>query len=247
SNFSYQLDRYFAKKYDGKVKTEYVRFRQRYDKAWDYGLFLSRFVRGSHLNNNTWPPSDKTVHTIDANGIPLVAIMKEDNYATHNAVMAGKQQNYRRVIELMEQEVVKYPQNEIAWLELARAYTSLDTSALAYDALERVLELEPENVQAANLLGLNYINAGKVDQGLRVFTNSLEYEPRNFIAHFYIGSVKAHKDQLEEAFYHAEQALKLNSKFAEAYDLMARILTKQGKTERAEKFRRTANRLRSQQ
>lgn len=244
SNFSYQLDRYFAKKYNGKVKTTYVRYRQRYDKPWDYGLFLSRFVRGSHLNNGTWPPTDKTVHTIKANDIPLLAIMKEENRNTHLAVMAGKQQNYPRVLELLQDEVVKYPQNEIAWLEIARAYTSLDTVALAYDALERVLELEPENVQAANLLGLNYINAGQIQQGVQVFENSLTFEPRNFIAHFYIASVQNHANNIDDAYEHINEAIKINPKFAEAYELMAQILDKKGQPERAARYRKTGARYR---
>lgn len=246
SNFSYQLDRYFAKKYNGKVKTTYVRYRQRYDKPWDYGLFLSRFVRGSHLNNGTWPPTDKTVHVIAANNIPLLAIMKEENRNTHLAVMAGKQKNYKEVLRLLETEVVKYPQNEIAWLEIARAYTSLDTIELAYDALERVLELEPENVQAANLLGLNYINAGQVQQGVQVFENSLIFEPRNFIAHFYIASVQNHANNLKDAHEHIREAIKINPKFPEAYELLAQILDKNGEKERAQRYRQTAAKVRSQ-
>ncbi|MEL7020626.1 MAG: hypothetical protein AAGK47_03385, partial [Bacteroidota bacterium] len=243
SNFSYQLDRYFQKKYDGKVKTTYVRFRQRYDKPWNYGLFLSRFVRGSHLSNNTWPPVDKTIHTINANDVPLVAIMKEDDNATYRAVQAGKREDSKRVIELMEREVVKYPNNEIAWLELAKAYTNLGEAQLAYDAVERVLELEPENVQAANLLGLNLINEGKVERGLRVFQNSLTFEPRNFIAHFYIGSVLAYQNRLDEAYVHAKECIELNRKFPQAYELMANVLDKQGKTEQAAQYRRRAARL----
>ncbi|NJK84314.1 MAG: hypothetical protein HC912_11555, partial [Saprospiraceae bacterium] len=76
SNFSDALDKYAKKKYKGKVKTGYARFRQRYDLNWDYALFASRFVSGTHLKQGTWPPEDKTIHTIDANGVPLLAILK---------------------------------------------------------------------------------------------------------------------------------------------------------------------------
>lgn len=243
SNFSDQLGKYFRKKYNGKVKTQYLRFRQRYDKPWDYGLFLSRYVRGSHLNQGTWPPEGKTIHTIDANGIPLVAILKEDSRNPHLGVMAGKKSDWKKVIELLEPEVLKYPQNEIAWLELARAYTNTDTIDLAYDALERVLKIEPENVQAANLLGLNYINAGRIQEGLKVFENSLTFESQNFIAHFYIASVNSHAGNLQVAMDNARQALKLNPKFKEGYILMSEILAKMGNMEEAAKYRAAAQRV----
>ncbi|MEN0046602.1 MAG: hypothetical protein AAF806_06070, partial [Bacteroidota bacterium] len=79
SNFSDALDKYARKHYDRKVKTGYIRFRQRYDQNWDYALVASRFVPSSYLKSGNWPPKSKTIYTIDANGVPLLAIMKNEN------------------------------------------------------------------------------------------------------------------------------------------------------------------------
>ncbi|MEM0991488.1 MAG: hypothetical protein AAGI49_00560, partial [Bacteroidota bacterium] len=114
SNFSDALEKYVRKHYDRRVRSLYVRFRQRHDKDWDYGLFASRFVPSSFLKSGNWPPKSKTVHTIDANGVPILAIMKNEDDNAYLGTQAAKKQDWATAIPLLEQEVQQYPDNEIA-------------------------------------------------------------------------------------------------------------------------------------
>lgn len=243
SNFSYQLDKYAKKKYKGKVRTNYVRFRQRYDKDWDYGLFLSRFARGSHLKNGTWPPADKTVHTIDANGVPLLAILKSEDNNAYLGAQATKQQDWQNVIRYMNAEVQKYPSNEIAWVSLARAYIQIQDMNNASVALGKALELEPENLQAINLKGLFYLRTGQEDKAVETMQASLEFEPKNSVAYYYMALVDKNKKNLKSALANARKAIEVNPKFREGYNLVAQIYEESGNSEQAQRFRQAASRV----
>lgn len=243
SNFSYQLDRYLKKKYKGKVRTNYIRFRQRYDKEWDYALFLSRFARGSHLKNGTWPPTDKTIHTIDANDVPLLAILKsEDKYAFLGS-KASKQQDWNTVISQMTQEVQKYPTNEIAWTDMARAYIQLQQMPQAAAAIGKVLELQPDNLQAINLKGLYYLRTGQEAKAIETMEASLVIEPKNSVAFYYIALIQQNKKNLPEALKNARKSIEVNPKFKEGYALVAQIFEAMGDTKNAERFRGAIKRI----
>ncbi|MEM9991479.1 MAG: hypothetical protein AAF738_06915, partial [Bacteroidota bacterium] len=244
SNFSYQLDKYLKKKYEGKVRTNYVRFRQRYDKDWDYGLFLSRFARGSHLQNGTWPPTDKTVHTVNANNVPLLAILHSKDNNAYLGVQATKRQDWQAVIQYMTQEVQNYPTNEIAWVDLARAYIQMQDMNSASVAIGKALALEPENLQAINLKGLFYLRTGQADKAVETMRASLTFEPKNSVAYYYIALVEKNKKNLQEALFNAKKSIEVNPKFREGYNLTAEIFEAAGDTENAQLFRQAAAKVR---
>ena len=70
-NLTHQLDASFR----NKVKVKYLRYPDRYNENWDYAIYPSRYVPGIQLRSGYWPPQE-TVHSIRADGVPLVAILK---------------------------------------------------------------------------------------------------------------------------------------------------------------------------
>ncbi len=244
SNFSYQLDIYVkSKKYKDNVNTSYVRFRQRYDKKWDYGLFLSRFVRGTHIKNGTWPPKDKTIHTITANGIPLLGILKNDNYNAANGVKLMKEKDFANAINFMEVETKQNPSNEIAWTTLANSYLSTNQLNKAKEAVEKALDIEPQNLQAFNILALYYYKTNDTEKAIQTFKSSLEFEPKNSIAYYYIAVILANKNELQEALTSAKKTVETNPKFKNGYLLVAQIYQKLGNEDMANKYKAAANKL----
>lgn len=246
SNFSDALDKYAKKKYKGKVKTGYARFRQRYDLKWDYALFASRFVSGTHLQQGTWPPEDKTIHTIKANGVPLLAILKNDNDLAFRGIEAAKKQDWENAIVLLEQEVAQAPSNEVAWTELARGYLQTNQIAKAKDAAERALAIEPENLQATNLLGLYYLRNNQIAIAQDIFTKSLVFEPRNSLAYYYLAIIDENNNNLAGAISYALKAIDVNKQFREGYQLAAQIYEKMGDNQNAARYRQAFESMKPQ-
>ncbi len=244
TNFLYPLDRYIKKYKDaGKAKTVYVRYRQRYDHPWDYGLFLSRFVDGTRLQNNTWPTSNN-IHSITANSTPILSVLKEDKERlTSRGIKELKSKNYDAAISLFSQEIRKHPDNEIALQSLANAYMNKGDLANSFKYVKETYKVDPENIQAMNIHGLYLLNTGKKQEAYAKFKRLTEIQEKFPMGWYYMGVIDMDAGKMVDAFNHAKKAVTVNPKFKPGYELAAKILDRQGKPQDAQKFRDAANKI----
>ncbi|MEM8523733.1 MAG: phospholipid carrier-dependent glycosyltransferase [Bacteroidota bacterium] len=236
SNFSDALAKYARKRYQGKVKTGYVRFRQRYDQEWDYALMASRFVPSSYLKSGNWPPDSKTVHQVKANGVPLLAILKSDDDLAYRGVQAAKKRDWNTAINLLTQEVAAAPDNEIAYSTLTQAYLQTQQMEKAAEAANKALAIEEENLQAMNLLALYYLRTNQIAPAQEVLNRSLEFESRNSVAYYYLAIIDQNNNNLSSALERALKSIEVNNKFREGYQLVAQIYEALGDQQNAQRY-----------
>jgi len=237
SNFSDALDKYARKRFNGKVKTGYARFRQRYDQDWDYALMASRFVPSSYLKSGNWPPKSKTVHTIEASGVPLLAILKSEDDFAYRGVQAAKKRDWSTAIDLLSKEIANAPDNEIAHATLAQAYLQTQQMEQAATAANNALAIEAENLQAMNLLALYYLRTNQIAPAQEVLTRSLEFEPRNSVAYYYLAIIDQNSNNLSSALERALKSIEVNNKFKEGYQLVAQIYEAMGDQQNAQRYK----------
>ncbi len=248
TNFLYPLDRYLKKYKDHygdakKVKTVYVRYRQRYDQSWDYGLFNSRFVDGTRIQNGTWPTSHN-VHSITANNTPLLSVLKDNkDRLTYRGVKELKAKNYDAAISLLTQEHNKHPDNEIATQNLANAYMNKNDLANALKYVEATYKIDPENIQAMNIHGLYLLNKGKKQEAYAKFKRLTEIQEKFPMGWYYMGVIDLDAGKVQSAFDMAKKSVTVNPKFKPGYELAAKVLDKQGKPQDAKKFRDAAAKI----
>lgn len=72
SNMS-EIFRYFMKD-TAEFTGTYVRYNDRDTKDWDYYITYSRYISLAQLEMGTWPPKN-AVHIIEADGVPLCAVL----------------------------------------------------------------------------------------------------------------------------------------------------------------------------
>jgi Tfp pilus assembly protein PilF len=243
SSFSYVLGKYIGKKYEGKVKTNYVKYSQRYNLEWDYGIFPSRYVRGPHLRDGAWPPPSSTVFTIDANGTPMVAVLSGGDKHAFRGEQFIKQGNFAAAAEAFQQELAQHPDNELAWLGLANAYLSLQQPALARDAAQKALDAAPENLMAIFLGGLAQLNMGDQQGAVRSFEEALKVDDEYSVAYYYLAVVQANNKDYTTALNNLERAIQTNPRFKQAYELAAQIMDQTGNAQRANELRQQAAQL----
>lgn len=242
TTFFYNTSRYTSKAYPGKVKTKYVRFNKRYSEDWDYGIFPSRFIRGPHLRANTWPNS-KTIHTIKANGVPILAIEKnEQNYAYLGEV-ATKQKNWAAAADNFRKEVEQVPDNEVAWNGLANAYLNLGKFNETISAANEVLTIAPKNETALYYLSLAYLNLNDPNNARSNLQALIKVSPDNAIAYYYLAIIEQGAQNPSGALKHLQKAIEINQRFKAAYEMAANIYDQQGDTENARRFREVAAKL----
>lgn len=235
TSYSYVLQAYTTKRYNGKVKVLYQRFNSRYERPWDYGIFPSRYIKGPHLRAGTWPNS-RTAYTISANGIPLTAIEKGGGYV-FEAEQYFKAQNWQAAAQAFELETQEHPDNELAWMKLAMAQLNLGKYAEARHAAGQMLRVAPRQASGLLYQGLAALNLGDAADAERDFLECVRIEGDFANAWYYLALIKRQRNDLNGALQDLQKAIDASPQFRAAYELAAAIYDQQGNAEQAKRFR----------
>jgi hypothetical protein len=232
---------YTQKRYGGKVKLVYARFNNRYEQNWDYGLFVSRFFKGNHLREGTWPNS-RSIHSINANGVPLISIEKGGG-AAFEGERALRQQDFASAITAFQQEVKEHPDNELAWMKLAIIYLNTSQSNEALSAAENYLKICPEDPSGLYYKGMAYLFSGDNVNAEALLRKVVESDNKFANAHMYIAVMLNERNDQSGALQSLQNAIDADPKLKQAYELAATIYEKQGNSEQAARVRAMASQL----
>ncbi len=241
TSFLYNTKIYTEKKYGGKVKLVYTRFNNRYEENWDYGLYVSRYFRARHLKAGTWPNS-RNVHSVTANGVPLLSIEKGGG-AVFEGEQLLKQQDYIGAVEAFQREVTEHPNNELAWMKMAVAYLSLNQPNEAYNAAENMLRIAPDDSAGLFYKGLSSMYKGDATTAEASLRRAIEIEDKYATAHYYLANILTQRNDLGGALQSLQKAIDANPRFREAYEMAAQIYDQQGNAQQAAAVRAMAAQL----
>lgn len=242
TTFYYPLSRHTREQFNGKVKIAYVRFNSRYNEDWDYAVFPSRFIRGPHLRSGNWPTS-KSIHTVTANGVPIVTIEQNQAryaYLGQQAIASG---NWAEAARQFQLEVEAHPDNEVAWVGLANAYINLGQHNEALAAAQSALAAAPDTESAILYQGLAYLNLGRAAEALEAFDHATRVNDEYYVAYYYMGLVHQQQQRYREAYESAQKAIEASPRFKVAYQLAAQALQALGDTQNAQRYLDAAEQL----
>nr|HQU59901.1 tetratricopeptide repeat protein [Saprospiraceae bacterium] len=242
TTFYYNVSRQTRRKYNGKVKVAYVRFNTRYNEPWDYGLFPSRFIRGPHLQEGTWPNS-RTIHTVTASGVPILAIEKDEEKYTYRGQQATNQQDWQQAVEAFSQEVKAHPDNELGWVGLANAYLNQRDFDQALEATQQALKVAPGTETALLYEGLAYLYKGDAAKALDALQRAVKLNEEYYIAYYYMGLIYEQGQDPRSAYDNALKAIEQNPGFRPAYEMAARALRQLGDEQNARAYEEAAKKL----
>jgi len=232
TNFFYQLEKYVKPKYGDKVKLVYVRYRQRYDQNWDYGLFVNRFIDASYLEKGSFPPKG-TLHTVKADGVALLAIMQNKSKFTSLGMAATKKQDWAGSIDYFTKALQEDPRNDVALAGIANAYLATSQFELAKKNIDICIDVDPDNTNAWNYLGIYYLNTKKIDQAIETFQHGIKISNNNSIAYYYLASIEQQKGNLQAAIELAIKSIEANQKFPPGFQMLASLYQAAGEPEKA--------------
>jgi tetratricopeptide (TPR) repeat protein len=242
TTFFYPLHFQATGKYKGMVKPVYVRYGQRYTERWDYGIFPSRFFRGPHLRAGTWPNS-KSVHVIRANGVPIVAIEKDEQNFAWQGDQASKVMDWETAISSFNKEVARHQDNELAWQGLANAYLNTGKFDESVAAAEASLKIAPDDEQSLFYLGLAYLNKNDGNNAALALQRCIKVNEESPFAHYYLALVYQATGDIPSALRHAVRAVELNGRFRQGYELAATLYENSGDPNTAAAYRNAAAQL----
>jgi hypothetical protein len=243
TTFYFNTSRQIGYKYGkGHVQVKYVRFSERHNENWDYGIFPSRFIRGSHLQRGQWPTS-KAVHVVRANGIPLVVVEKNETDDAYRGQQAVRARDWQNAIVALSAEVQAHPDNEVAWVGLANAYLNSNNPTAALNAANNALKAAPDTENALFYKALAELRSGKESEAEQTLQKALEVNDDLSVAYYYLAAIYKNRNDLPTALDAIQTAIQKNPRFKAAYELAAQIYESMGDANNAARYRQAGAKL----
>ncbi|MCB0668440.1 MAG: hypothetical protein KDC80_21595 [Saprospiraceae bacterium] len=242
TNFSHAVQVY-THKYNGLVKVNYVRWRQRNDRPWEYGIFVNRFVDGTYLRNGYWPTS-KTINTIEVNGWPIAIIEKDAlNSDSYIAAQAIVRQDWQEALFYAERETQAHPDNEIAWINLGMAYLNNNQEARAKGPLDQAVKIAPDNQNALNFLGYYFFVMNQLEDSWNTFMKAIELHQTDVTAYYYLARICYERQNYSMGLEYALTGIDYNTNNPLCYQVAAQLYYALGDQANAQRYLTAFNRL----
>lgn len=134
---------------------------------------------------------------------------------------------YPEALTYLLEAAVHSPGNPEIQYQLAALYRRLNQYDRAIEHLERSIQLQPDFIDAYNLLGLTYYNQEKLAEAITLFEMTIRLEPGNAHHYYNLGVIFKLQGDYQQAYELFQQALECRSDYPEArsqFDLLARAL-----------------------
>ena len=125
------------------------------------------------------------------------------------------------------------PDNYVAHVNLAVAYTNLGKAEMAIHHFQEALRIHANDVVALDGLGHLYNKLGLQDKAVHYYSEEVRYNPKDTKAKFELGTVYAAKGDLDGAIKQFSYVITLDPKYAEAYYNLGIISAKRGEMNKA--------------
>ncbi len=213
---------YWAHQINPRLNFVWTREMEEQKLAWDYLILTTRTFSKNELLNGSFPPAG-TVYTVEADGIPLAAVVKRENWSMPSGYKALDNSKFDSAIWYFGDAVKYAPKDEEAWRMLG--FSLINTASLdsAEMALKKAIEIYPENFTAYSNLGLVYFNKKEFQKAAATFKMSTDLK-ENVVESWYYAALaylnlndytngirclemaKKHNTSIPEVFYYLGKA-----------------------------------------
>ena len=150
---------------DEVAMTIWVRHYEKSKNYWDYALINPRTMSGTEMKGGGFPPPG-TIHTIDIDNTPILAIVKRENGFMYNGYKSYKARDYATAIDSFSAATLYAPQIEETWRMLGMSYLNNGQAQQAIAPLEKAISLWPESYFALDAMARIHLNKGENEKAL---------------------------------------------------------------------------------
>lgn len=219
------------------VKFVYVRYYQRGESDWDYGIFMSRFLDKEQLQNGYFP-GDNPIHEVTADGVPLTTVLENDPernaFKANEAMKAG---NDSLAVKYLNVAAQKYPHDAEVWRNLAIASFQSGNKQAAVEAVGKAYALSSLDMNNANTAGMIYLQAGDFNKSIQTFGKMTQDYPEAGEGWLGLGQAQAAAKNFPLAIDNINTAIATDPRFTpQGYMLLAYIYQQKGDMVQAQKY-----------
>lgn len=223
---------YWAKQINPRLNFVWTREAEEQKLAWDYLILTTRTFSKNELLNGSFPPKG-TVYTVEADGIPLAAVIKRENYSMPLGYRALDNQNFDSSIYYFEDAVKYAPNDEEAWRMLGFSLINKGRLDSAETMLKKAIEIYPENFTAWNNLGLVFFNKKNFNKAIESFNNSTKFKENITESWYYCALAYLNLGDYPNAIKQLEMAVKHNASIPEVYYYLGKSYYATGNLQKA--------------
>jgi cytochrome c-type biogenesis protein CcmH/NrfG len=115
------------------------------------------------------------------------------------------------MIQSLEQEIQKHPDNVELWIQLGNSYFDSNMFQKAVDAYQKALEIEPDNASVLTDMGVMYRRLKQPEKAIEAFDKAASIDPSHEMCRFNKGIVLMHDlNDKDGAIKTWEELVKIN-------------------------------------
>jgi len=219
-----------------------LKYYSRGNQKWDYAIVANSYIHPYQLQKNIWPP-ENTIHTVEADGIPICAILKRETLNDYQGYIALQNSQLEISKKLLSDALNKDPENESILINLSAVYIYSDLLDSATLVLNKCLNIYPDYEPAIHQLAKIIQIKGDTEEAIELFEQNLENNYKYFPS--YIGLANAYFETKDDklAILKLKKCLSINPYYKPALLLLGNHYKSRGKTELAEKYLNSAKKL----
>ena len=134
----------------------------------------------------------------------------------------------------------EFPQHPFSWKVLGLLFKQLGRVNESVAAMQRSVNLAPQDAEAQNNLGVMLQELGRFEEAETSFTEAVSLSPDYALAHYNLGNTLKEMSRLEEAMASYTRAIAIEPNYTEAHNNMGHTLQELGKFEESEASLRRA-------
>lgn len=148
-------------------------------------------------------------------------------------VIAHQEGNHALALDLISRAIQSAPSIALYYCNIAPVLLALELKKEALACYLKVVELQPDHVEALNNIGHLQQQLGRTDEAVTSYQRAIAIRPDYAEAHYNLGIALREQRKFEEAIASNREALRHKSDFPDAYNNIGLLLAEKGRADEA--------------
>ncbi|MEI6275318.1 MAG: tetratricopeptide repeat protein [Prolixibacteraceae bacterium] len=198
------------------VTVSYVPYSERSRYDWDYDVVANSYIPPVLLKNGNWPPKN-SIKIIEADGIPICAVIQRESKADFRGYMAFQQQRMEESLKYFEEAIKINYQDELIFYNFATVCYGMGDKKKALSLLQKGSEINPENEQILMFQANIEAENGNLAKAADFYQRLIRIDRKYFDAYPPLAKILISQNELRKARELLKSCLTMNPGFLAAY------------------------------
>ncbi|HEY5511881.1 MAG TPA: tetratricopeptide repeat protein [Prolixibacteraceae bacterium] len=210
---NFPADWFFRK--EKNLTAKYFPYNERSQQDWDYYIVANSYIPPVLLNNKVWPPKN-SIKIIEAEGVPICAVLKRENKADLLGYQAYNKGQNEEAIKYFEEVVKKDCQDELIFFNFASVCYEMGDPEKALILLKKGLEINPENDRILMFQANIYAEKGDFTRAAELYQTVIRVNRKYFDAYPALARILVSQEEVKKARELLKTCLTMSPSFKEA-------------------------------